>query len=168
MYVRRGTREQGVVRGGSGGRHPNRGERVVAHCGGSDGGASWRVGNVPARLSSLRAHSTHLPQGRQTMKRLYTFVTAYALGMAFSGCVQLPTAADGSGHTVGNGNATGARFSVGQTSGGYTVGSGNRATTPGEPSDTSSAATVSSTGGETATDTTGVVERGGHTFGSGN
>lgn len=101
------------------------------------------------------------------MKRLYTFVTACALGMAFSGCARSPTAANGSGHTVGSGNATGARFSTSQTSEGYTVGSGNRETTTGVSSDTSSAATVSS-GGETAADTTGVVERGGHTFGSGN
>jgi len=101
------------------------------------------------------------------MKRLYTLVTACALGMAFSGCVQSPTAAEGSGHTVGSGNATEARFSVGEGSGGLTFGSGNRATTAGAPSDTASAATVRSSG-ETAADTTAVAERGGHTFGSGN
>jgi hypothetical protein len=101
------------------------------------------------------------------MKRLYTFVTACALGMAFSGCVQSPTAADSSGHTVGSGNATGARFSAGEASGGLTLASGNRETTAGAPSDTSSAETVSSSG-ETAADTTAITERGGYTIGSGN
>jgi hypothetical protein len=101
------------------------------------------------------------------MKRLYTFTTACALGMALSGCVQSPTAEEGSGHPVGSGNASEVRFSLGEASGGGTYGSGGKATTEEAPSETSSATTVSS-GAETAADTSGVVERGGHTFGSGN
>jgi hypothetical protein len=99
------------------------------------------------------------------MKRLYTFTTVCALGMALSGCVQSPTAAEG--HTVESGNASGARFNLGAASGGGTYGSGGKTTSEEAPSGTSSAATVSS-GAETAADTSGVVERGGHTFGSGN
>jgi hypothetical protein len=102
------------------------------------------------------------------MKRLYTFTTACALGMALSGCVQSPTAANSDGHTFGSGNATEARFSLGEAAGGGTFGSGHRGTTGEAPSDTSSAATVNSTGGQTTVDSAAVTERGGYTIGSGN
>jgi hypothetical protein len=101
------------------------------------------------------------------MKRLCTLGTVCALGMALSGCIQSPTAADGSGHTVGSGNLNPTTRSISAEAGGYTYGSGNRTLMSGAPSDASGTTTTTSSA-VAPPDTGTVVGRGGHTFGSGN
>ena len=100
------------------------------------------------------------------MKRLCTFGTVCALGMALSGCLQSPTAPAAGGHTFGSGNATAANFNASSNSGGVTLGSGNRTLVPGAPSDTISTADAS--GGAAVGESGDAAERGGYTIGSGN
>jgi hypothetical protein len=94
------------------------------------------------------------------MKRLCTFGTACALGMALTGCMQSPTAPEAGGHTFGSGNLRPVNSTSAQ-GGGYTIGSGNRTRTD------RTGEIGASTGADAATADT-AAERGGHTVGSGN